>query len=466
MRKVRQVGSHRQRVQGATQVVSHTNLWEWVPELTGDPKPQRERQLSPFEQRHLRKQTAEWEEEGVVERTTRDVAWVNNIVFAAKKNGDIRVCVDCTPANQVTADLGWPLPRLQDVRARLVGANRLTRIDLRNAFFRISIPHQFRYLTAYRCDGLTYWFKKMPFGLKTAPETFQRMMDHVMAPHWATAFWYIDDILVWAKDTSELIRQEGAVIGTLEQSKQQVNYDKSAFQKQSLLFAGLWITPTTIGPNFDKVAKLLALPPPTNKGEAQSALGLASYLREFTPLASILTARITGAEVDAQTYSQEWGKFMTHLARTITTLTQWDAEAPADLYTDASKEACAAILIQNERIIAIASRKFTPAETRYSATDREHLGLILGCRKFRIFLQRNGPITTLWTDHKALLTRRMTDLSPRQARWRYELANSITDLKHVPGRRNPADFFSRTGVVDNWGPVLTIKGREIPTRTR
>lgn len=432
------------------------SLWHWVPELDGEPRPQRVRHNSPLERSQLREQLQEWLRDGVVALAPQDLPWVNNLVFVAKKSGATRVCVDCTPANQVTKDYGWPLPRLQDIRHRMVGAKWFSRIDLRNAFFRITIPRQFRYLTAFRCDGQIYWFVRMPFGLKTAPETFQRMMDHILAAHWKYALWYIDDILIWGSNEKELAKREDKVIATLTSTKQQVNYDKSTFRKKSLLFTGMWITSKTIGPNYDKLRQLLALAPPSNKIDAQSALGLASYLRDFIPLASMLTCRISGAELDAQEYHREWRRFVEHVAKTVCTLTHWDEEKGADVYTDASRTACAAILIQEQRIVALASRKFTPTETRYSATDREHLGLILGARKFRLFIQRKEGKTLCWTDHKALLTRRIQDLTPRQARWRMEITNNIPTLGHVKGKENPADFFSRLGAIANWGPNLCI----------
>lgn len=431
-------------------------LWQWVPELNGEPRPQRERQLSPFEQGQLRNQLRDWLGNKVVEKAPQNLAWVNNLVFVDKKNGDTRVCTDCTPANDVTNELGWPLPRLQDLRHRLQGNKWLARLDLRNAFFRIHVPKHYRYLTAFRCDGTIYWFVRMPFGLKTAPEVFQRMMDHILAKHWKYAYWYIDDILVWGPTASNLQTRVSRVISTLEGNGHVINFDKSVLSAQSLLFAGMWVTPHSIGPNLDKVKELLALPAPRNKTDAQSVLGLASYLRDHIPLASMLTARMTGAELPPEEYHSEWAKFKSHTVRTISTLGQFDDKENADLYTDASRVACAAVLIQHGRIIAVASRKFTNTETRYTTTDREHLGLILGARKFRLFLQRQGALTQVWTDHQALLTRRVSELTPRQARWRMEIANNIPDLKHVKGKDNPADFFSRLGAIDGWGPVLCI----------
>lgn len=455
MRQVRKEGTRRQRLQNARGL--RPRKWTWEPVLTGDPRPQRERQLSPQESSLADKQAAEWLLEDVVEEADANQAWVNNLVFVQKKTGGVRVCVDCTPANEVTEPYRWPIPRLQDLRHRLAGANRLSRIDLRNAFFRIDVPKQYRYLTAFRARGRTYWFKKMPFGLTTAPEVFQHMMDVVLAPHRQYAFWYIDDILIWGKNSEELARREAMVRQDLSTNAQTINDAKSVSDQEEILFAGLHLTPRSIGPNHEKVKELLALPPPRTKAGARSALGLASYLREFIPLASLLTARISGEEIPEQEYEEEWSKFRLHLRHTITHLAKWDETRPADLYTDASKVACGAILIQDGRIVATASRKFTPAETRYSATDREHLGLVLACRKFRIFIQRQGGLTTVHTDHQALLSRRVSELTPRQARWRWEITNNIPQLNHVKGLKNPADFFSRGGALGSWGPVLSIK---------
>jgi hypothetical protein len=82
----------------------------------------RRRPLSPIEQQHLRNQVKLWLLQGVIEPSPELLEWVNNTVFVTKSNGSIRVCVDCTPVNAVTKDVGYPLPRLQDLRYHLVGA--------------------------------------------------------------------------------------------------------------------------------------------------------------------------------------------------------------------------------------------------------------------------------------------------------------------------------------------------------
>jgi hypothetical protein len=172
-------------------------------------------------------------------------------------------------------------------------------------------------------------------------------------------------------------------------------------------------------------------------------------LRDFIPLASHFTAELSTSAanvLDEEAYAKEWKRLLGHVERAATTLVDWDEDADADLYTDASNKACSAVLIQQGRIVALASRKLSPAETRYSTTDREHLGLLLAAKKFRIFLHRPLGTTRVWSDHSALLTRKPEEMTPRQARWHVIVTTWIPTAKHVAGRNNPADFFSRWSV--------------------
>lgn len=430
-------------------------LTVWEPELVGTPTPPRLRRLTPIEQRQLRAQSTRWLSAGVVERNP-SIVWTNNPVFVAKKSGAIRVCIDCTPANAVTADFDWPLPRLQDLRHHVRGSTWFTRLDLTDAFFRIKIPSEWRPLTAYMCDNERYQFTRMPFGLKTAPAVFQRYMDHILSSTKPFCFWYMDDILIHGTTLRELRSRTKDVKDRLSQAGSEVNETKSEYETRGLLFAGIWVFGGGIGPNLLKVREVLSIPPPRTKPEIASALGLASYLRDHIPLASLLTARLTGGKENQPKPAELerlWRRFLQHVRHAITTLSDWKEEKPADLYTDASGYAIAAVLIQDGKIISLASRKLTPAETRYSTTDREHLSLALAAKKMKLFLHRQGARTTVWNDHEALLKRKIDEMTPRQARTWETIGHWIPNLRHVPGKRNPADFFSRCALVVNGGQI-------------
>lgn len=369
------------------------------------------------------------------------------------------MCVDCTPANKATKGFEWPLPRLQDLRHRMRGYRWFTRLDLTAAFFRIVVPPEFRDLLAFRSGDQTYRFCRMPFGVTDGPAIFQRFMDHTLASHFYYSFWYIDDIIIGGHTLDDLSSKTAQVKADLLRAGNTVNEGKSEYNKSSILFAGIRVTPKTFGPNQELVAKVLALPPPVTKTDRQSALGLVSYLRDFIPFCSLLSSTIhLGArEMTQQPECRlEWRRLCQHIARTIGAVTEWDEQADADLYTDASRTGCGAVLIQKGRIVAIASRKFTPTEMgrSYDTTARETLGLLLAAKKMKIFLHRPSGVTRVWSDHSALLNRKLSELTPRDMRWQYIIRQWIPTLEHVPGKKNPADYISRWAVDHIGGQIL------------
>lgn len=443
-----QEGTRRLRLQGE-KLAAHARLDQWVPSLNEEPLPPRRRVLTPIQEQQAIQQALDWRSKDVIEQIPMPPL-VNNLVLVAKKNGKTRVCVDCTPANRVTASFDWPLPRLQDIRHRVQGKTWFSRLDLRDAFFRISVPSEYRHLTAFVAGGKAYQFKRMPFGLKTAPSVFQRFMDHGLCEYTEVCVWYIDDILIMGDTLAELRRNEKLIRHQLTRVMGvEINEDKSETAKRSLLFAGLWVYGAGIGPDATKLAEALALPTPTTKVQAQSALGLVSYLRDYIPLVGHFTAQLypdkEGLKLDPATYDAQWRALLGHIRSAATTTRHWRDGVDADLYTDASGYALGAVIMQQGKMVAVASRKLTPAETRYSATDREHLGLVFAADRFKLFLHQSQATTRVWTDHTALVTRRPGALTPRQARWQTLVQAWMPNVKHVPGKQNPADFISRWG---------------------
>jgi hypothetical protein len=440
--------SPRRRLQGE-KLASLRALDEWIPSIVSEPLRPRQRPLSPRERQLLRAQTIGWLNKGIIEPTTTQPL-NNNLVFVAKKNGDVRVCNDCTPVNKVTEDYDWPLPRLQDIRHRLGKARFMSRLDLKDAFFRIRVAVRFRKYTAFTCDDIQYRFKRMPFGLKTAPAVFQQFMDTRLADLTGFCLWYIDDILVWGETLGELRRNTRIMKRRLSDMGCEVNEDKSEYERTALLFAGVWLFTEGQGPNLSKVRELLTLPVPTSKKDMQSALGLVSYLRDFAPLVGHFTAALypndSTPSLSGEQVQREWTKLMKHFASCVTTLRHWQEEMDADLYADASGQALGVIIIQSGKVVALSSRKLSPAETRYSATDREHLALVHAAKKFKVFLHRPIGVTRVYSDHAALLGRNWAEMTPRQARWAALVNQWIPRLIHVPGVRNPADFISRWGL--------------------
>lgn len=127
-------------------------------------------------------------------------------------------------------------------------------------------------------------------------------------------------------------------------------------------------------------------------------------------------------------------------------LSHYDDELPATLFTDASGLATGAVLTQRNRVVAIHSKTLTTAQTRYSTTDREALALVHGVEAFRVMLHSNQQLE-LATDHTALLNRNDERLTPRQTRWKHRVLAVAHHTRYVPGAENPADYWSRQGAL-------------------
>jgi hypothetical protein len=405
-----------------------------------DPLQPRIRVLSPMERAWLEQAVHHWLEQGVVEPAPR--AWItHNPVFVEKKSGAIRTCIDFRPTNETITAWDWPLPRIRDIRFRLVGTSWYFRLDLKDAFHRIDVAPTARALTAFHTHLGTFQFRKMPFGLNTAPSTYQRFLDWVLHTVKQFVINYVDDILGYATSLPQLRRRRRRVMALLRSWGIAVNYDKSIMETQEVDFVGLRIRGGAIGSALD----VRPFPTPRSTKEWQSALGFANCFRDFIPnYADQVAGLYPGAnQVDEAERDARWQRVWTGLHDAMT-LQPYDDSAPAALFLDASQYAVGAVLTQKGKVCAIFSKGLTSTQSRYSTTDREHLALLLGAEAFRVFIQSGQPIT-LNTDHTSLLNRQEDRMTPRQLRWKWRIMTITANFVYVAGRDNPADYWSRAG---------------------
>ena len=136
-------------------------------------------------------------------------AWCNAMVLVLKKNGGLCFCIDFHCLNACTIKDSYPLPRIQEVLESLVGAGHFSCLDLKSGFWQIKMEETSKQYTAFIVGNLGFFeCDQMPFGLCTAPATFQQLMKNCMGElNLIYCLIYLDNLIVFSQMAEEHLHQ-------------------------------------------------------------------------------------------------------------------------------------------------------------------------------------------------------------------------------------------------------------------
>lgn len=356
--------------------------------------------------------------------------------------------------NASTVPDRYPVPNVQTFADQLSGAQVFSKIDLARAFAQIPMKPADQAKTAIITPFGLYEYTRMPFGLCNSAQTFQRLMDTVLRGL-PRVFVYIDDILIFSRDTQEHLSDLQSVLGRLQEFGLVVRPEKCVFGQSEVDFLGFRVSPQGLSPLPDKIADLMSLPAPTSIAECRRFIGMVNYYHRFVPhLASILRPL---HELANRPKSQfEWSpehadafQQAKHQLATCSPLPFPQPHAPLQVVADASDVAVGAVIqqLQEGRWVPLAfhSKKLTGAELNWSTGDKELFALVSAVRKFRYLLEGRSNIQ-LCTDHKPLVHAfsSRTDRCARVQRQLAFLSEFSTDIRHISGTENVvSDCLSR-----------------------
>ena len=208
--------------------------------------------------------------------------WSSPPVLVRKKDGTVRFCIDYRRLNDVTVPDQYPLPRIDDVLDALDEGRFFSVIDLKSGYWQIPMRPEDAGKTAFRtADGL-FQFTVMPFGLRNAPATFQRLMDVVFSGlKWKGLLVYMDDIIIYSATASEHLGLIANVLSRLSQAGLKLNPKKTTLVSCEVKYLGHVVSAEGVKPDPKKVSAVAQLVAPSNVREVRSFLGLAGYYRRF-----------------------------------------------------------------------------------------------------------------------------------------------------------------------------------------
>lgn len=414
---------------------------------------------APMQQAEIHKQVEKLLVDNVIQESHSP--WSAPVHLVPKKadaSGEVkyRMVIDYRRLNDITIDDKYPLPNIHDLFDKLGKSCYFSTLDLASGYHQIELEEQDRQKTAFSTQNGHFEFLRMPFGLKTAPATFQRTMDNVLRGlQGLHCMVYLDDIIIFSSSLDEHIQKLRTVFDRLRATNLKVQLDKSEFLRKEVLYLGHTITKDGLKPNNDKIDVVLNFPLPKTTTEIKSFLGLVGYYRRFIkdfaaitkPLTSCLKKR--NKIIIDQNYIDSFNKCKELL--TNAPLLQYpDYDRPFILTTDASTVALGAVLSQgqigSDKPVAYASRTLSDTESRYSTIERELLAIIWAVKHFRPYLY--GRKFYIYTDHRPLAwLNSLKDPNSKLTRWRLRLQDYNFEIIYKKGKQNTnADALSRIKV--------------------
>lgn len=324
-----------------------------------------------------------------------------------------------------------------------------------------------RVITTFVARSGVYRFRRLMFGIKSAPELFQREMENLFRGMKGVIV-YMDDVLVHGATAEDHDATLARVLQILRDRNMRINEQKSVFSVTEVEFLGYCVADKGIRPTDDRVKAILGLQAPTSVSELRSLLGLINFVGRFVPNLSALTFHMRQLLTKDspfewnKVHEEELGKIKSILGN-VESLGYFDPADDTQLVTDASPYGLGAILIQIKngipRTISCISRSLAVHEKKYCQTEKECLAIIWAMEKLFVYLY--GIKFTLITDCKPLeylFNRVQSKPSARIERWILRLQSYDFVVRYEPGKNNIADPLSRMsqGLEESIGDIDTV----------
>nr|GEV11571.1 putative reverse transcriptase domain-containing protein [Tanacetum cinerariifolium] len=346
--------------------------------------------------------------------------WGAPVLFFKKKDGSCCMCIDYHELNKLTVKNHYPLPRIDDLFYQLQGSSVYSKIDLRSGYHQLKVLEEDIPKTAFRTRYGHYGFQVMPFGLTNAPAVFMEVMNRVCKPYLDKfVIVFIDDILIYSKNKKEHEEHLTLILELLKKEELYAKFSKCEFWILKVQFLehvidskGIYVEPAKI----ESIKDWASPKTPTEIRQFLGLVGRKGGRRISTDKQKLCSAPILALPKGSENFI---------------------------VYCDASHKGLGAVLMQNEKVIAYASRQLKIHDKNYTTHDLELRAVVFALKMWRHYLYRIR--CTVFTDHKSLQhILDQKELNMRQRRWLDLLSDYDCNIRYHPGKANVvADALSK-----------------------
>jgi len=196
------------------------------------------------------------ESNGVISKVTTPTPWCAGMVVVPKRDGTVRICVDFKVLNESVLREVYPIPKVDDTLAQLVGATIFSKIDANSGFWQIPLAEVSRPLTTFIAPYGRYLFNKLPFRISCAPELFQLRMTMILEGLEGVVC-QMDDVLVFGATQEQHNQRLTATLDRIKTTGVSLNKAKCKFSVSSVKFLGHIVNKDGIKADPDKTAAIL-----------------------------------------------------------------------------------------------------------------------------------------------------------------------------------------------------------------
>ena len=337
------------------------------------------------------------------------------MVVIPKKNGKLCICLDPMDLNLALQQENYPMPTIEEVTSCLHGAKVFTLLDVESSF-----------CTTFNTTFGRYHWKRMPFGIRSAPEVLQCKM-HEMIEGLRGVEVIVDDFVVvsYGELLQSAIKDHDRnlllFLRRCDEYGIHLNSDKLQLRMKEVPFIGHVATGEGLHADPSKVWAIREMSPPKNVAGVQRILSLSQYLSKFLPHLSDITKQLR----DLTCQDPEWiwdepqqsaFERFKQAVSAMPVLRYYNLK-DVTIQCDASQRGLGAALLQGGEPVAYASRGLTDTEVNYAQIE-ELLAIVFACEKFDAYIYGRDCVR-VQTDHKPLesILRGELCTAPKRLQW-------------------------------------------------
>ena len=396
---------------------------------------QKRRSFAPEKQKAINEEVSKLLQAGAI-REVEYPEWLTNVVLVKKANGKWRLCIDFTDINKACPKVSFPMPRIDLIVDATAGHELLSFMDAFSGYNQISMDPGDQEKTSFVTTQGTYCYRVMPFGLKNAGATYQRLVNRMFQKQIGTTIEvYIDHMLVKSTTAELHIAHLSEAFQILRNYNLKLNPAKCAFGVSAGKFLGFIVNHRGIEANPNKIKVVLDMPSPLGIKEFQRLTGRIAALSRFVSRASDKCQPFFQVQKKAFQWDTKcedaFSALKTYLSSPPILVSPVEGEL-LTLYLDVSDFSTSVVLVRDKEQVQhpvyYCSRALRGAEKRYPRMEKLILALVTAARKLRPYFQAHTIEVPTEYPMKQVLHKPET--SGRLMKWAIEL--SKFDIRYKP----------------------------------